>query len=76
MRHQSIQRIHHVMVADVPRLRAAANHRSVIQLRVLRDEVFPHFRQIGKEGGAFGDFMKDAALMIQKPSVTSGTLLA
>ena len=38
-------------------------------LRVVRDEVFPHFRQLGKEGGAFGDFMKDATLMIQKPSL-------
>lgn len=38
-------------------------------LRVVRDEVFPHFRALSKEGGTFGDFMKDAALMIQKPSL-------
>jgi type I restriction enzyme M protein len=38
-------------------------------LKVVRDEVFPHFRQLGKEGGPFGDFMKDATLMIQKPSL-------
>ncbi len=37
-------------------------------LRVVRDEVFPHLRQLGKTGN-LGDFMKDATLMIQKPSL-------
>jgi type I restriction enzyme M protein len=37
-------------------------------LRVVRDEVFPHFRRL--EGGTtFGEYMQDAQLMIQKPSL-------
>lgn len=37
-------------------------------LRVVRDEVFPHLRQLG-QGGKLGDFMKDATLMIPKASL-------
>lgn len=37
-------------------------------LKVVRDEVFPHLRKLG-QGGTLGDFMKDATLMIQKPSL-------
>ena len=37
-------------------------------LRVVRDEVFPHFRSL--DGGTtFGEYMADAQLMIQKPSL-------
>lgn len=34
----------------------------------MRDKVFPFFREQGK-GTTFGDYMKDAQLMIQKPSL-------
>src|SRR5262245_54365583 len=37
-------------------------------LRVVRDDVFPHFRNL--DGGTtFGEYMQDAQLMIQKPSL-------
>ncbi len=37
-------------------------------LKVVRDEVFPHFRSL--DGGTtFGEYMADAQLMIQKPSL-------
>lgn len=37
-------------------------------LRVVRDEVFPHFRKL--EGGTtFAEYMQDAQLMVQKPSL-------
>lgn len=41
-------------------------------LKVVRDELFPYFREgSGEEGGdtLFAEFMKDAQLMIQKPSL-------
>jgi type I restriction enzyme M protein len=44
-------------------------------LKVLRDEVFPHFRTLGNlrdEDGpinTFAEYMKDASLMVQKPSL-------
>jgi type I restriction enzyme M protein len=38
-------------------------------LPLVRDRVFPHFRQLGPEGGTFGEYMKDAQLLIQKPSL-------
>src|SRR4029078_11631592 len=37
-------------------------------LRVVRDEVFPHFRKLNG-GTTFGEYMQDAPLMIQKPSL-------
>jgi type I restriction enzyme M protein len=37
-------------------------------LRLVRDEVFPHFRRI-KGGTTFSETMQDAQLMIQKPSL-------
>jgi type I restriction enzyme M protein len=37
-------------------------------LKVVRDLVFPHLRKLG-QGGTYGDFMKDATLMIQKASL-------
>ncbi|XHC10696.1 class I SAM-dependent DNA methyltransferase [Labrenzia sp. ac12] len=38
-------------------------------LPLMRDEVFPHFRKSSTSGRAFSEFMKDAQLMIQKPSL-------
>jgi type I restriction enzyme M protein len=38
-------------------------------LPVVRDQVFPHFKTIAASGTAFAEFMKDAQLMIQKPSL-------
>ena len=35
----------------------------------VRDDVFPHFRKASTSGTAFAEFMKDAQLMIQKPSL-------
>lgn len=37
-------------------------------VRLLRDEVFPHFKGIGN-GSRLGEYMKDAQLLIQKPSL-------
>ncbi|HBH53138.1 MAG TPA: N-6 DNA methylase [Planctomycetaceae bacterium] len=46
-------------------------------LPLVRDQVFPHFRTLGTRGtpddrssrNTFGEYMKDAQLMIQKPSL-------
>jgi len=38
-------------------------------LKRVRDEVFPHFKDLAGEGSLFSEFMKDAQLMIQKPSL-------
>lgn len=38
-------------------------------LPVVRDQVFSHFREAAVEGAAFGEFMKDAQLLIQKKSL-------
>jgi len=38
-------------------------------LPVVRDQVFPHFKTTAASGSAFAEFMKDAQLMIQKPSL-------
>ncbi len=37
-------------------------------LRVVRDDVFPHFRKLNG-GTTFAEYMQDAQLMIQKPSL-------
>jgi type I restriction enzyme M protein len=37
-------------------------------LRVVRDEVFPHFRQLNG-GTTFAEYMQDAQLLIQRPSL-------
>lgn len=37
-------------------------------LQVVRDEVFPHFRKLNG-GTTFGEYMQDAQLMVQKPSL-------
>ena len=38
-------------------------------LRLMRDEVFPHFKEVMLNGGALAEYMKDAQLMIQKPNL-------
>ena len=38
-------------------------------LPLVRDRVFPHFKGTAVEGAAFGEYMKDAQLMIQKESL-------
>ncbi len=38
-------------------------------LKYVRDRVFPHFQKIAMNGASFGEYMKDAQLMIQKPSL-------
>lgn len=38
-------------------------------LPLVRDKVFPHFKKVSGDGAAFGEYMKDAQLMIQKPSL-------
>jgi type I restriction enzyme M protein len=38
-------------------------------LPLVRDKVFPHFKSTATSGRAFSEFMKDAQLMIQKPSL-------
>src|SRR3984893_13627384 len=38
-------------------------------LPLVRDKVFPHFRRASTSGTAFAEFMKDAKLLIQKPSL-------
>lgn len=43
-------------------------------LRVIRDEVFPHFRSLGGEGSTFGEYMKDSQLMIPKASLLNSAV--
>lgn len=38
-------------------------------LPFVRDRVFPHFRSLGGQGSRFAEYMKDAQLMVQKPSL-------
>jgi type I restriction enzyme M protein len=38
-------------------------------LKLVRDDVFPHFKNVAVDGTQFGEYMKDAQLMIQKPSL-------
>ena len=38
-------------------------------LKVVRDEVFPHFRTLGDSESTFAEYMTDAQLFIQKPSL-------
>ena len=35
----------------------------------VRDKVFPHFKNVALEGAKFGEYMKDAQLLIQRPSL-------
>jgi type I restriction enzyme M protein len=38
-------------------------------LPLVRDRVFPHFKELGGQGSRFAEYMKDAQLMVQKPSL-------
>ena len=38
-------------------------------LKLVRDKVFPHFKSVTVDGASFGEYTKDAQLMIQKPSL-------
>ncbi|HGY54547.1 MAG TPA: SAM-dependent DNA methyltransferase [Caldithrix abyssi] len=38
-------------------------------LKVVRDEVFPAFKDLATNGSTFGEYMKDAQLLIQKPAL-------
>ena len=38
-------------------------------LRIVRDGVFPHFKTVAMDGARFGEYMKDAQLLIQKPNL-------
>src|SRR5215813_9624074 len=38
-------------------------------LKVVRDEVFPHFRNLGDSDSTFAEYMTDAQLMVQKPNL-------
>lgn len=38
-------------------------------LERVRDRVFPHFKTVSVDGARFGEFMKDAQFMIQKPGL-------
>jgi len=44
-------------------------------LRVVRDGVFPHFQKAAIDGTKFGEYMKDAQLLIQKPTLLVGAVL-
>jgi type I restriction enzyme M protein len=37
-------------------------------IKIIRDEVFPMFRDIAKKGTSFGEYMENATLMVQRPS--------
>lgn len=38
-------------------------------LKIVRDEVFPHFRTVGNSGSTFHEYMADAQCLIQKPAL-------
>jgi type I restriction enzyme M protein len=38
-------------------------------LKTVRDDVFPHFRTLGNSESTFAEYMTDAQLLIQKPSL-------
>ena len=40
-----------------------------VMLRVVRDEVFPHFKRAFSNGSTLSEYMKDAQLMVVRPSL-------
>ncbi len=67
-----LSRFHHGQFSrDQQRLRWSKfkNLPAEEMLRVVRDDVFPHFRSLSGEGSTFAEYMKDAQLMIVKPSL-------
>ncbi len=61
----------HIFNADEQNLRWSQfkNLSGEAMLRMVRDQVFPHFKTVSVDGAKFGEYMKDAQLMIQKPSL-------
>ncbi len=45
------------------------NQPAEVMLPLVRDKVFPHFKSVAVEGAKFGEYMKDAQLMINKASL-------
>jgi len=45
------------------------NYGADMMLPHVRDNVFKHFKNVAVDGAKFGEYMKDAQLMIQKPSL-------
>jgi type I restriction enzyme M protein len=45
------------------------NEAADTMLPLMRDKIFPHFRNVAVDGARFGEYMKDAQLMIQKPTL-------
>ena len=43
-------------------------------LTIVRDELFPHMRTLSAEESTFGDLMKDAQLLIQRPSLVKSAI--
>jgi type I restriction enzyme M protein len=43
-------------------------------LRIVRDEVFPHFRAVGNSHSTFSEYMADAQCLIQKPSLLASAV--
>ena len=43
-------------------------------LLLMRDEVFPHFKSVAMADTPFGEYMKDAQLLIQKPSLLAAAV--
>ncbi len=37
-------------------------------IQIIRDKVFPMFRDLAKKGSSFGEYMENATLMVQRPS--------
>jgi type I restriction enzyme M protein len=56
---------------DQQNLRWSYFHRlgAAEMLPLVRDQVFPHFRNTAVDGAGVGEYMKDAQLLIQKPSL-------
>ena len=42
----------------------------------MRDKVFPHFKTVAVDGARFGEYMKDAQLLIQKPNLLVTAVLS
>jgi type I restriction enzyme M protein len=51
------------------RWREFKNYGADKMLPHVRDKVFPHFKNVAVEGAKFGEYMKDAQLIINKPSL-------
>ncbi len=50
------------------------NHSAEEMLKIVRDDVFPHFRDYTDNGTSVTQFFRDAQLMIQKPSLLVSTV--